>query len=143
MTRTGWLFALANTGFITRPERNAKRSSSAVYSSKFLIGRVATPDSIAAFATAGAMRRISRGSNGLGISEPVPKPCVSPLSNPWATASDGGSRASCAIAPTAACFISSLIPVAPTSSAPEDEWETQDIVDLVREVGAAGADHRI
>ena len=64
------------------------------------------------------MRRISRGSNGLGISEPGPKPCVSPLSKPGATASDGGSRASCAIASTAACFISSLIAVAPTSSAP-------------------------
>ena len=89
-----------------------------MYSSKFVIGRVATPDSIAAFATAGAMRRISRGSNGLGISEPGPKPCVSPLSKPGATASDGGSRASCAIASTAAIFISSLIAVAPTSSAP-------------------------
>ena len=89
-----------------------------MYSSKFVIGRVATPESIAALATAGAMRRISRGSNGLGISEPGPKPCVSPLSKPRATASDGGSRASCAIASTAACFISSLIAVAPTSSAP-------------------------
>ena len=79
---------------------------------------MATPDAIAAFATAGAMRRISRGSNGLGISEPGPNPCVSPLSKPGATASDGGSRASCAIASTAAFFISSLIAVAPTSSAP-------------------------
>jgi len=73
---------------------------------------------MAAFATAGAMRRINRGSNGLGISDPGPKPCVSPLSKPCATASDGGSRANCAIASTAACFISSLIAVAPTSSAP-------------------------
>src|SRR4051812_41678026 len=72
------------------------------------MGRVATPESIAAFATAGAMRRISRGSNGLGISEPGPKPCTSPLSNPCAPASTGGSRASCAIASTAAFFISSL-----------------------------------
>ncbi len=31
------------------------------------IGRVATPDSAAAFATAGAMRRMSRESNGFGI----------------------------------------------------------------------------
>jgi hypothetical protein len=42
------------------------------------IGRVATPDSIAALATAGAMRRISRGSNGLGMSEPLPKVRASP-----------------------------------------------------------------
>ena len=34
------------------------------------------------------MRRISRGSNGLGISEPGPKPCDSPLSKPGAIASD-------------------------------------------------------
>src|SRR5437868_11195182 len=64
------------------------------------------------------MRRMSRGSNGLGINDPGPKPWASPLSKPRATASDGGSRASCAIASTAACFISSLIAVAPTSSAP-------------------------
>ena len=64
------------------------------------------------------MRRISRGSNGLGISEPGPNPCASPLSKPGAIASDGGSRASCAMASTAACFISSLMAVAPTSSAP-------------------------
>ncbi len=31
------------------------------------IGRVATPESAAAFATAGAMRRIRRESKGLGI----------------------------------------------------------------------------
>ena len=31
------------------------------------IGRVATPDSIAALATAGASSTIRRGSNGLGI----------------------------------------------------------------------------
>ncbi|CFN80176.1 Uncharacterised protein [Bordetella pertussis] len=31
------------------------------------MGRVATPPSMAALATAGAMRTIRRGSNGLGI----------------------------------------------------------------------------
>jgi hypothetical protein len=60
------------------------------------------------------MRRISRGSNGLGIERT--KPCVSPLSNPRATASDGGSRE--LRDATAAYFISSLMLVAPTSSAP-------------------------
>ena len=37
------------------------------------IGRVATPDSAAALATAGAIRIIRRGSNGLGIRYSGPK----------------------------------------------------------------------
>ena len=42
------------------------------------MGRVATPVSMAAFATAGAMRRMRRGSNGEGMSESGPKARVSP-----------------------------------------------------------------
>ena len=48
------------------------------------------------------------------------------------------------MARTAASFIASLIVVAPgVQRTPEDEGETQDVVDLVRVVRAAGADHRI
>jgi hypothetical protein len=43
-----------------------------------VIGRVATPVSQAALATAGAMRRISLGSNGEGIRKSGPKIGVSP-----------------------------------------------------------------
>ena len=78
MTRFGAVFACSNTGFMMSPERNTNRLSRSRYCSKSAIGRVATPDSIAAFATAGAMRRISRGSNGFGISEPGPKVGASP-----------------------------------------------------------------
>jgi hypothetical protein len=38
-----------------------------LYASKSVIGRVATPESIAAFATAVATATIRRGSNGFGI----------------------------------------------------------------------------
>ena len=44
-----------------------------------MIGRVATPLSIAALATAGAISMISRGSNGFGIRYSGPKlSCWSP-----------------------------------------------------------------
>ena len=46
--------------------------------SQFSIGRVATPESIAAFATAGAMRTIKRGSNGRGMIYSGPKVAPSP-----------------------------------------------------------------
>ena len=42
------------------------------------IGRAATPESAAAWATAGAMRIISRGSNGFGIRYSRPKLRVVP-----------------------------------------------------------------
>jgi len=43
-----------------------------------VIGRVATPLSQAALATAGAIRRIRRGSKGEGIRKSGPKVGVSP-----------------------------------------------------------------
>ena len=42
------------------------------------IGRVATPQSVAAWATAGAMRVIRRGSKGLGMRYSRPKLSFSP-----------------------------------------------------------------
>jgi hypothetical protein len=43
-----------------------------------VIGRKATPDSAAAFATAGAIRIIRRGSKGVGIRYSGPKLSVAP-----------------------------------------------------------------
>ena len=48
------------------------------YASKSAIGRVATPLSIAAFATAGGTITISRGSNGFGIRYSGPNDRSSP-----------------------------------------------------------------
>ena len=47
--------------------RRAKARWAQVKSSMFVIGRVATPESIAAWATAGASETSRRGSNGCGI----------------------------------------------------------------------------
>ena len=81
------------------------------------IGRVATPLAIAACATAGAMRVISRGSNGLGIRYSGPNArFVMPYAE--ATTSLCSSCASAAIASTAASSIAVVTVVAPTSSAP-------------------------
>ena len=58
--------------------------------------------------------------------------------------SDGSSRASAAMARTAAIFISSLMARAPTvERAAEDVGEAEHVVDLVREVRTAGADHGV
>jgi len=84
------------------------------------IGRDATPESIAALATAGASSTIRRGSNGLGMIWLGPKP---PPASPKAraTTSDGSLRASSASARTQAIFISSLTVRAPASSAPQQQ----------------------
>ncbi len=81
------------------------------------MGRWATPLRAAASATAGAMRIISRGSNGLGIRYSGPKASFSPA-YACATTSLCSARASSAIACTAAISISSVMVVAPQSSAP-------------------------
>ena len=67
MTRRVALRAAANTGRMNSPVCVTKRSSDSRYTSRSAIGLVATPDSAAARATAGAMRSISRESNGFGI----------------------------------------------------------------------------
>src|SRR6187399_797128 len=82
------------------------------------MGRAATPVRIAASATAGAMVMINRGSKGLGIRNSGPNLSCTPYA--MATTSDGSAIASSAIARVAASFISSLIVVAPTSSAPRN-----------------------
>jgi hypothetical protein len=81
------------------------------------MGRVATPLSIAAFATAGAIFTIRRGSNGLGMRYSGPN---ERLASPYAmaTTSDCSAWASSAMARVAASFISSVMVVAPASSAP-------------------------
>ena len=71
--------ALENTGFITMPDLKTKSLRRVWYSLKSLIGRVATPDSMAALATASGTVVISLGSNGFGIRYSRPKPkSVSP-----------------------------------------------------------------
>ncbi len=81
------------------------------------IGRDATPLSIAARATAGATRVISRGSKGFGIRYSGPKlRLVIPYAD--ATTSLCSSCARPAMACTAATSICVVIVVAPTSSAP-------------------------
>jgi len=86
------------------------------YARRSAIGRVATPDSIAACATHGASWVSSRGSNGRGMMYSAPKLGISsPYAAPRSLAS---LLASAAIARTHASFIASSIPVAPTSSAP-------------------------
>ncbi len=66
-TRLGDWRAALNSGRINMPVCDTKRLSDSTYASMSLIGRVATPEASAARATAGAMRRISRESNGVGI----------------------------------------------------------------------------
>ncbi len=70
------------------PERKTKRLRRSWYASKSSIGRSATPLAIAALATAGAIRRIRRWSNGFGIRYSAPK-VVSPVE-------DTSSAGSCA-----------------------------------------------
>ena len=81
------------------------------------MGRVATPESMAACATAGAILAIRRGSNGLGIRYSVPNFNSSPPYAP-ATTSFDSANAKSAIARTVASFMASLMVVAPTSNAP-------------------------
>src|SRR5690606_594127 len=77
----------------------------------------ATPEAIAAFATAGATSVINLGSVGFGIIYSGPYLRLFVL-YAWFTDSGTGCFASSAMALTAAIFISSLIVVARTSSAP-------------------------
>ena len=90
------------------------------------------------------MRRIRRGSNGLGISEPGPKPWVSPPSKPRRDhvrrriarqLRDGLDRRELHLLVDRGG--------ADIERAAEDEGKAQDVVDLVGEVRAAGADHRV
>ena len=81
------------------------------------MGRIATPESIAACATAGAIFAIKRGSKGLGIRYSGPN-VKSASSYAPATSALDSAIAKSAIARTQASFISSLIVVAPTSNAP-------------------------
>ncbi len=50
-----------------KPERNTNEFNLASYASQSSIGRLATPVSHAALATAGAIFRIKRGSKGFGM----------------------------------------------------------------------------
>ena len=65
--RLGASRAAWNTGRMNMPVWVMKRVSDCRYASRSAIGRVATPDASAAFATAGAMRRMRRESNGVGM----------------------------------------------------------------------------
>src|SRR5258708_36619138 len=82
-----------------------------------MIGRRATPDSIAARATAGGPLVISRGANAFGMVYSGPKVSRRP-DDAECTSSGTSSRASCANASAAAIFIVSLIVLALHSSAP-------------------------
>src|SRR5205807_8329172 len=72
-TRRGADFAAENTGFISSPKWYTYCVIESRYASRSAIGRVATPESIAAFATAGATRAIRRGSKGRGMMYSGPK----------------------------------------------------------------------
>ena len=65
-------------GFIVVPEAYTKVCRRSRYASMSAMGRCATPLSMAAWATAGAIFIISRGSNGLGIRYSGPKVSFSP-----------------------------------------------------------------
>ena len=82
-----------------------------------MIGRRATPLSIAALATATGTREISRGSKALGMMYSGPKRSDLPAPAVF-TSSGTSSRASSARARAAAIFIASLMVQARTSSAP-------------------------
>ncbi len=95
---------------------------------------------IAAFATAGTILTIKRGSNGFGMMYSGPSSDRSPYAE--ATTSLCSAWASSAIARTAASFISSLMAVAPTS-APRKINGKQGRCSLVRVVGTAGTNDGI
>src|SRR6478672_993001 len=109
----GACLAALKIGFISSPECQTKLVSRARYASKSSIGRVATPESIAAFATAGAIITMSRGSNGFGIRYSGPNRRFSWRLYAVATMSDCSIVARSASARTQASFIASLIAVAP------------------------------
>ncbi len=71
--RLGSFFAAVKIGFIRSPDVYTNCVSRSLYASKSAIGRVATPESIAALATAGAIITMRRGSKGLGIRYSGPK----------------------------------------------------------------------
>ena len=81
------------------------------------MSRCATPLSIAAFATAGGIHAIRRGSKALGMMYSGPNLIRSPA-EAVRTSSGTSSRARFASASAAAIFIASLIVRARTSSAP-------------------------
>ncbi len=100
-----------------RPSDRAARRGCAYSGEGLRSACRATPESIAAFATAGGIRAISRGSNALGMMYSGPKARRRPVEAEW-TSSGTSSRASFASASAAAIFIASLIVLARTSSAP-------------------------
>jgi hypothetical protein len=71
--RRGDSFAAAKMGFMMSPEWYTNSFRRWMYAGKSLIGSVATPLSIAARATAGAIFTMSRGSNGRGMMYSRPK----------------------------------------------------------------------
>ena len=132
----GWLLRIARNAAYNRSEREGRSSAvddqglaviesvgaspvsaPAGFGVEDRLGRAATPDSCAAFATAGAMRRIRRASNGFGMMYSGPNASSCPA---YATATSSliSAFASAAISRTAASFIASVIAVAPASSAP-------------------------
>ena len=131
------------TGFMMKPERNTNWVSRSRVGVRSSIGRARRRSPSPATATAGAMRRIRRGSNGFGIST-----CGRTRAPRRRRRGARPRRASRGRAPrsrvTAASFMASLMVVAPTSSAPRKMYgKHEDVVDLVRIVAAPGADHRV
>ena len=98
-------------------------------------------ESIAALATAGAICTIRRGSKGLRDQVLGAEAQVVARRRPRPRRPTARPARARRCARTAASFIASLIVVAPhVERAAEDEREAQDVVDLVRVVGAAGGD---
>jgi hypothetical protein len=106
---------LANTGFMTKPERKTKRQRRVGVE----IGDRPRRDA-AVHRRLGDRRRDAQDQPRIERARDQrvrpEAPALAAVGR--ATTSDGGSRASSAMASTAASFISSLIVVAPTSSAP-------------------------
>ncbi len=102
---------------MTSRARESIASSRRRYAAMSVIGSRATPDLIAASATAGATQSSTRKSKGFGIRYSRPNRNSWP---PYAFETESGTSifASAASACEAAFFISSLISVARTSSAP-------------------------
>jgi hypothetical protein len=71
--RRGDCLAAVKIGFMIRPDWYTNSLSFWTYAGKSLIGSVATPLSIAAWATAGAIFTMRRGSNGRGMRYSGPK----------------------------------------------------------------------
>ncbi len=115
--RFGSRRAFSITVLMTSRERESIASSRRRYAAMSAIGCRATPERMAASATAGATQRSTRWSKGFGIRYSRPKRNDCP---PYALETESGTSilASAASACEAARFMGSLISVARTSSAP-------------------------